>query len=1138
MKEGKYIKKTIKSIICILVSITYLANCMVVQADVESVILLDSIGDEYTNNTCIYANTANIQSGNKQIAGKINTLDIDEANILDGIMFNIDDNVIINENLQVSNDVYSNEVSVYSLGTTDIYSGTCNIQAAIVSEENINIGTSKITGKNMILCSKNGNISINASDIELQGIIYAPNGKVSINGDRVLLDGIIIADTVEIFGGSIILINTNSELYSSMISCKRSNITSFSMYYSNEDEKIGVSYGKEYKRIDLYYRYDEDDFQGILNYDLSNHLDVPKESGYLEGYIVVIDKLGNETVSNIVTFYNDGNCYEVFKDSDSDGIGDAYEIRDLKTNPYSPDTDGDGIIDAYDIYEEKNGQNYGAKIILNKEIYKEISTKVCDMYYVDENESTEDAMACYLKKSVIDVVESAYNSDGVLVTTVYNKVTGNIILEFYEDKYTQYIYNNKEQRIAALSYDGKNNIVNMYNYDESGNMVSILHNGFIYELTYNNIESISQISIAGNPYINYEYDSEGHITKAIFGNGYISNIEYDEIGNVLKISDNEKILYEWIYGEYYMLSSYIDYVNDNIINYYYGDEGQINRIEDNKGRSIEYIYEPERIQKKFTVDNKEHTSEFSIDETGSRCNIDNKLSISNITDDNDEEKIYCYEGSNILISKERIEKDYIIKNIGEDEYKYVFADDGNLIEEYINGELNSSYEYNNLSQMTRVNSKKQNLTIVYEYDAGGNIATIKYYKLSFETETEALMEEIETISYKYTSKWSDLLTEYNGEHIEYDNIGNPISYINGINFEWNNGRDLCKISNKNGVIATYTYNSDGIRTKKVMGDKAVEYYIEGNNVLYEKGTDYEIYYIYDSNSEIAGFEYDDRIYIYKKNGLKDVIGIIDLQGNEIASYEYDSWGKVTKITGNMKIARINPFRYKSYYYDEESGLYYLNSRYYDACTGRFINADKHIETYVGIHSNNMFAYCENTPVVRLNSTGESSVGAVNFHSESTSGYVPKYNTLYSWIPETMRRFNCYAFVVNNNSKFIMPGELSGKKYKLNLDVIVANAIEDMKKIGFKNVREINWAYVPQAIKKEVVVAVRIGADDFHWIRYCSYANGWLHKPGDSAIIKLNGYPSNSSIWEDERYVGYWWCTDTTYTSTVRYIAFK
>lgn len=1137
MKGINELKKTIKSIICILVSMAYLANCMVVQADVETVTLSGSKVEEYKNNTCIYANITNIQSGSKQIVSKIDILDKKETDVLDGIMYNIGDDAIISDNLQASNDAYFNEVSVYSAGDANIYSGTCNIQKTIVSEESINIGTSKITGENMVLCSKNENISINASDIELQGIIYAPNGKVSINGDSILFDGIIIADTVEIFGRSITLINSNSGLFSSLRNCKMSNMTSFSMYYSNEDGKIGVSYDKEYKRIDLYYRYDEENFQCILNYDLNNHLDVPRESGYLEGYVVVVDKFGYETVSNIVTFYNDGNCYEVFKDSDSDGIGDAYEIRDLKTNPYSSDTDEDGIIDAYDIYEEKNGQNYEVKIILDKEIYEEISAKVCDMYYVDEVESTEEIKVCYLKKSVTDVEESAYNSNGILITTVYNKITGNIILEYYEDKYTQYIYNNKEQRLAILAHDGKNNTINMYSYDENGNVTSIFHNGFIYELTYNK-ENISQISIAGSPYINYEYDNEGHMVKAIFGNGYLSNIEYDEIGNVLKISDNEKILYEWTYGEYYMLNSYKDYVNDNIIYYYYGDEGQIERIEDNKGRSIEYVYEPEKIQKKFTAGNKEHVNEFFIEDTGSRFTIDNILSISALAYNSGEEKIYCYEGKNILTIKKRVEKNCIIKNVGADEYKYVFADNGNLMEEYINGELISSYEYNNFSQMTRVNSGKQNLTIVYEYDAGGNITIIKYYKLSFEIKTEALMEEIETVSYKYTSKWRDLLTEYNGEHIEYDDIGNPISYIKGINYEWKQGRDLCKISNENGEIASYAYNSDGIRTKKVIGDKTIEYYIEGNNVIYEKGEDYEIYYIYDADSEITGFEYNDSIFIYKKNGLKDVIGIIDLQGNEIASYEYDSWGKITKIAGNMEIARINPFRYKSYYYDEESGLYYLNSRYYDAATGRFINADKHIETYVGIHSNNMFAYCENAPVVRLNSTGEASVGVANSISSYSSGYVPKYNTLYSWIPETMRRFNCYAFVLNDNSKFIMPGEVSGKKFKLNLDVIVANAIEDMKKKGFKNVREINWAYVPQAIKKEVVVAVRIGVDDFHWIRYCNYASGWLHKPGDSAIIKLKGYPSYYSIWEDERYDGYWWCTDTTYTSTVRYIAFN
>lgn len=1134
MKKNDRAKKIIKSIVCILVSMSYLANCMVIQAIAECTLDKSEL-DEYADNICIYADTTNIQSNNKNIVSKIDIYDKDKNSILDGIMYNMDNDTISNENVVISNDSYLGEKTIYSSGTTDIYVGRCSINDMVVSEESINIGTSEINGNNMILCSKKGNININASNIELQGIIYAPEGKVSINGDSVIFDGIIIADTVEIFAGNILLINTNTELYTRLANYKKSNMTLFSMYYSYDDNKIGVSYDDDYKKIDLYYRYDEQSFQCVENYNISNHLELPAESSYLEGYLEVVDKFGNKSISNIVTFYNDGNCYETVKDSDEDGISDAYEIRDLKTSPYNEDTDGDGIIDAYDIYEMYNDEYYDTKIVLDKEIYNEITTKAGDIFYLDKSESTTDMNVCYMKKSVLDVVNSSYNTEGILVTSVYNKVTGNEVLRFYEDKYIQYIYNNKEQRVATLACDGMNNTVNMYNY-EKGNMVSIMHNGFTYELIYNQ-ENISQIDIAGNPYINYEYDNEGHITKAIYGNGYIFNMEYDEIGNILKVSDSEKVLYEWIYGEHYVISTYIDHINDIVTNYYYGEEGQLNKIDDNKGRSIEYTYEPEKIQKKFIIGDKEYVSDFLTGDICSVCTFNNNLSITN----NEEKQTFNYEGMNVLSINKKNENNSMIKTIGNDDYKYVFSENGNIIEEYINGELVNSYEYNNFAQMTRANSKNQNITTVYEYDAGGNITCKKYYNLTFETKTEDLMGEIDTVVYKYDSKWKDLLIEYNDEHIEYDSIGNPITYINGIKYEWNQGRDLYKIVNKNGEIISYTYNSDGIRTKKVMGDKIVEYYIEGDDILYEKGVDYEICYIYDLENEIVGFEYNGNTYIYKKNGLNDIIGIIDIYGNEIVSYEYDTWGKITKISGNEDVARLNPFRFKSYYFDEESGLYYLNSRYYDADTGRFINADKQIETYVGIHSNNMFTYCENSPVTRQNSTGEASTGVSGLTYGFLTGcsmqvYTPKYNTLYSWIPEKMRYYNCYGFVINEFNRFAKPGEYSEKTFKLDLNVIVENAIADMKKRGFKQVREIKVSDISKV--NGVIAAVRIGTDDFHWMRYCSYASGWLHKPGESAIIKLKGEPYDYSVWKDERYKGDWFCTNTTYTSTIRYIAFK
>lgn len=130
-----------------------------------------------------------------------------------------------------------------------------------------------------------------------------------------------------------------------------------------------------------------------------------------------------------------------------------------------------------------------------------------------------------------------------------------------------------------------------------------------------------------------------------------------------------------------------------------------------------------------------------------------------------------------------------------------------------------------------------------------------------------------------------------------------------------------------------------------------------------------IYYIY-SGSELIGFKYSGQSYYYHKNIFSDIIGILDSNYNEVVSYEYDSWGAITNIVdnSNINLGTINPFRYRSYYYDEEIKLYYLNSRYYNPVWKRFINADE-IITGQDIVSNNLYIYCSNSPVVRLDTKG-------------------------------------------------------------------------------------------------------------------------------------------------------------------------
>ena len=139
-----------------------------------------------------------------------------------------------------------------------------------------------------------------------------------------------------------------------------------------------------------------------------------------------------------------------------------------------------------------------------------------------------------------------------------------------------------------------------------------------------------------------------------------------------------------------------------------------------------------------------------------------------------------------------------------------------------------------------------------------------------------------------------------------------------------------------------------------------------------------VWFYYNPSGSAMSFKYHDTRYYYIKNAQDDVTAIVDPNGNIVAKYEYDSWGKVLAVTdadGNAKtssshIGNINPLRYRSYFFDTESEFYYLNSRYYDTYTRRFINCDGYVSTGTGFIGYNMFAYCNNNPVNRADPTGQ------------------------------------------------------------------------------------------------------------------------------------------------------------------------
>ena len=175
---------------------------------------------------------------------------------------------------------------------------------------------------------------------------------------------------------------------------------------------------------------------------------------------------------------------------------------------------------------------------------------------------------------------------------------------------------------------------------------------------------------------------------------------------------------------------------------------------------------------------------------------------------------------------------------------------------------------------------------------------------------------------------------------------------------------------------SYTYNIDGIRTSKTIGSETTEYFLEGSTVIAQKTGNNVLWFLYDADGQRIGFTYNDTPYLYVYNATGDVVGIVDDTLTMVVEYTYSPWGEILSTTGDEAdtIGVINPFRYRGYYYDEETGLYCLNSRYYDPETGRFINADTTdiltaSPTSSG-YDKNLYAYCDNDPISRADNSGE------------------------------------------------------------------------------------------------------------------------------------------------------------------------
>ena len=294
-------------------------------------------------------------------------------------------------------------------------------------------------------------------------------------------------------------------------------------------------------------------------------------------------------------------------------------------------------------------------------------------------------------------------------------------------------------------------------------------------------------------------------------------------------------------------------------------------------------------------------------------------------------------------------------------HSYTYDANGNIL-----SDGSTTYAYDSLNQLVWEYNTAAGKAWNYAYDLGGNILSKTEYDYA-----DGQTSNPVTVSYTYgDAVWRDLLTAYNGEAITYDGIGNPTSY-RGWGMTWQGGRQLASMQ-KDGTTISFSYNDAGLRTEKTVNGSTRRYIWNSAQLMADVGAADAFYFHYSSGGELIGYTYKtaeaETECILVKNQQGDVERVISADGTILAAYTYDAWGNV--LTSEGSLAAANPIRYRGYYFDAETGLYYLQSRYYDPEIGRWINADNQLSTGSDLTGLNLFAYCGNDPINRIDPIGE------------------------------------------------------------------------------------------------------------------------------------------------------------------------
>ena len=552
------------------------------------------------------------------------------------------------------------------------------------------------------------------------------------------------------------------------------------------------------------------------------------------------------------------------------------------------------------------------------------------------------------------------------------------------------------------------------NYTYNSDLLAAISSasGTEYTFTYGAFDLVNSVKIGSRALISHTYsdDSSHWLTRSDYGNGDYITYSYDRYGRTSAIGyeDNAEAV-KYTYDNNGNLGILTDNISGRKTKYAYDFQDRLMRYEEtgsNYSNTVQWGYDDKNnlSSQTQTLDDTSYTTNYSYDNDNRLKQATTGGKSANYTYDvySRMTGIAAKSGSSTVVSTGITYKDPTSTTTSTQVYKwatggttytYTYDARGNITA-ISDGTNTTSYIYDSLDQLTRENNQAAGKTWVYTYDNGGNILSKSEYAYT----TGALGTALDTISYGYgDSSWKDLLTSYDGQLLASDEIGN-LANDGTWSYSWQHGRQLKQMSRPDASGDTemirFRYDSSGHRIGKDSGVYHASY--SGGEIVYAGETTRTSYsYLGDTLTQVRIVEpnssatlhftydeigpmsvtYDGAEYFYLKNAQGDVTGLVNSSGTQVVAYTYDAWGNPLTTTGTMAgtLGKLNPFRYRGYVYDTETGLYYLQSRYYNPETGRFINADS--ESLVtaspdsAIWDKNLLSYCDSNPTSRKDSGG-------------------------------------------------------------------------------------------------------------------------------------------------------------------------